>query len=282
MDIALEARDLVKIYKSPWRRQHIVALDQLNLEVRTGEIFGLLGPNGSGKTTAMKAFLGLTELTRGTLRVLGRRPADVRVKSRIGFLPEESYFYKFLTARESLTTFGRLAGLNAAKVRERMDTVLEKVDLCHAKDRWVRNFSKGMLRRLGFAFILLKDPELIFLDEPTVGLDPVGTMQVREMMLDLKSKGKTIILSSHLLGEIENVCDRIAILYKGKILRQDTLNNVLEVPDRLQVIVKHSGEPDMDALKASIERDSAFQVEFVGRPRKSLERAFFETIQPSA
>ncbi|MBI1871346.1 MAG: ABC transporter ATP-binding protein [Chlamydiae bacterium] len=276
MESILEACDLVKIYKNVWKRQKVVALDHLNLQVSRGEIFGLLGPNGSGKTTAMKAFLGLLRLNQGQVKVFNQKPNKIAIKSRIGFLPEESYLYKFLTAQESLEFYGKLAGLRSGHIRKEIPLVLQKVDLTHAKDRWVRSFSKGMLRRLGLAFILLKDPDLIFLDEPTVGLDPIGTLQVREMILDLKKRGKTIIMSSHLLGEIENVCDRVAILYQGKVLREDTLDALLEIPEKTQIVV--DGTLDQEYLKKIFE-ELGITVDTVGRPRKTLERAFVETLR---
>jgi ABC-2 type transport system ATP-binding protein len=280
MDIVLEAKDLLKIYRLPWRRQKIIALDHLNLKLKKGEIYGLLGPNGSGKTTAMKAFLGLLRLNSGEVRLFGERPSKIKIKSKIGFLPEESHFYKFLTAQESLFFFGQLAGLKKEVIRKKTDTILHQLDLFKVKDRWVRNFSKGMLRRLGFALILLKDPELIFLDEPTIGLDPIGTRQVREMMLDLKDRGKTILLSSHLLGEIEHVCDRIAILYQGRVLKEDRVENILQVTNKIQIILQKKDEVQIQQLKTNLEQ-LGMTVESIGHPRKTLENTFLETIYPN-
>jgi len=277
MESILKATDLVKIFKSPWSRQKVTALDHFSLEVPKGEIFGLLGPNGSGKTTAMKSFLGLVRLNHGGVKLFGESPQKMSVKKRIGFLPEESYHYKFLTAQESLNFFGSLAGLSSKDIRERSPHVLKEVDLVHAKNRRVSKFSKGMLRRLGFAFILLKDPDLIFLDEPTVGLDPLGTLHVREIMLNLKSRGKTIVLSSHLLGEIENVCDRVAILYNGKLMRQDTLGNILAVQEKVQIILDQAPDSSHHRIKEILEKQG-FKVDSVSHPKKTLESAFVETL----
>jgi ABC-2 type transport system ATP-binding protein len=277
METILKANDLVKIYKSPWSRHKVTALDHFSLEVPKGEIFGLLGPNGSGKTTAMKSFLGLVRLNRGDIKLFNEPPQKMSVKRRIGFLPEESYHYKFLTAQESLDFFGSLAGLSSKAVRERSPAVLKEVDLTHAKDRRVSKFSKGMLRRLGFAFILLKDPDLIFLDEPTVGLDPLGTLHVREIMLNLKARGKTIVLSSHLLGEIENVCDRVAILYNGKLMKQDTLSNILAVQDKVQVILNQTQNSTPEKIREILEKQG-FKIDSISHPKKTLESAFVETL----
>lgn len=278
--MVLEVKNISKVYKTPWRRQKIVALDDLSLSVHQGEIYGLLGPNGSGKTTAMKIFLGLLRPTSGRVNLLSNRYKSLVLKSKIGFLPEESYFYKFLTGEESLVFFGRLAGLNKEEIRSKVPSILKKVDLFEAKNRWVRHYSKGMLRRLGFAFILLKDPDLIFLDEPTVGLDPIGTLQVREMMLELKKRGKTIVLSSHLLSEIENVCDRIAILYHGRLLKEDRLEKILEIPDKIQITLNQNPGLDLEKVQELI-RKSGIALETIGRPKKTLEKAFIETLRPS-
>ncbi len=279
METVLKAENLLKVYPHSIKRQKIVALNHLNLQIHRGEIFGLLGPNGSGKTTAMKAFLGLIRLDEGKVTVLGKDPSSMEVKTKIGFLPEESYLYKFLTARESLYFYGQLAGLNRHTVKEKVDAVLERVGLAEAKDRWVRGFSKGMLRRLGFAFILLKDPDLIFFDEPTVGLDPLGTLQVREMMQELKKRGKTIIMSSHLLGEIENVCDRIAILYQGKLLKEDTLEHILEIPEKAQIILRQKEGLNLNKIEELLKSTGA-TIDSMGHPRKTLEKAFLEIIHP--
>lgn len=279
METILKAENLLKIYPHPIRRQKIVALNHLNLEVHRGEIFGLLGPNGSGKTTAMKAFLGLIRLNEGRVKVFGQAPSQMAVKAKIGFLPEESYLYKFLTAQESLYFFGRLAGLNPKLIHEKVGPVLQKVGLTEAKDRWVRGFSKGMLRRLGLAFILLKDPDLIFLDEPTVGLDPLGAVHVREMMQELKKRGKTIIMSSHLLGEIENVCDRIAILHQGQVLREDKLEKILEIPDKIQITLQKADSLNLNEVEKLL-KNSGATVESIGHPKKTLEKAFLEILNP--
>ncbi|MBI1883636.1 MAG: ABC transporter ATP-binding protein [Chlamydiae bacterium] len=280
MDFILEAQDLLKIYRSSWTRQKTTALDHLSLKVERGQIFGLLGPNGSGKTTALKAFLGMIRLNHGEVKLMGESPHQMSVKSKIGFLPEESYLYKFLSAQESLEFFGRLAKLDSKTLPHKIDTVLEKVGLLESRKRLVKHFSKGMLRRLGLAFILLKDPELIFLDEPTVGLDPIGAFKIRQMMIDLKTQGKTIVMCSHLLGEIENVCDKVAILYQGKVLKEDTLEKILSIPEKIQIILQNQSQ-NMGSLQKLL-KDSHIEIESIGNPRKSLEKAFMEIIHLSS
>jgi ABC-2 type transport system ATP-binding protein len=280
MDIVLEGKNLVKHYQMGWRRQKIIALDHLNFQIKKGEIYGLLGPNGSGKTTAIKAFLGMLRLDDGEIKVFGEKPNVIAVKSRIGYLPEESHFYKFLTVEESLMFFGQLAGLEKHTVKQKIDGILDQIGLLKVKHRGIQHFSKGMLRRLGFGFILLKDPEIIFLDEPTIGLDPIGMQQMKEMMLGLQQRGKTIVLSSHLLGEIENVCDRVAILYKGKMLKEDRLENLLSISNKIQLIFKGTNTIDVDEIKKILEA-SGVGIETVGHPRKTLEEAFLEIIPPN-
>ncbi|NQT93022.1 MAG: ABC transporter ATP-binding protein, partial [Lentisphaerae bacterium] len=213
----VEIRELTKVFRDFWRRPKVRAVDGLNLDIMPGEIFGLLGPNGSGKTTTLKILLGLLFPTSGSLLVFNHSPRDVQTKSRIGYLPEESYLYKYLTPRETLDFYGKLFNIGRRERKRRIDELLEMVDLADAAHRVVGEFSKGMARRVGLAQALINDPELVILDEPTSGLDPIGCRQVKDLMLALAQRGKTIILSSHLLADVEDVCDRIAILYKGKV-----------------------------------------------------------------
>jgi ABC-2 type transport system ATP-binding protein len=247
------------------------------MEVRKGEIFGLLGPNGSGKSTTIKIMLGLLHATSGTIRVFDRSPEDVDTKKRIGYLPEESYLYRYLTPRETLDFYGRLFDLDRAARRERAQQLLAMTGLSHAADRAVGEFSKGMARRVGLAQALLNDPELIILDEPTSGLDPMGCRQVKDLMLTLARRGKTIILSSHLLADVEDVCDRIAILFNGRIRAQGRVNQLLEERDSLTLTV-HSLPPD--ALKNVLEavREKIGREPEVEHPRMDLEQFFLGVV----
>jgi ABC-2 type transport system ATP-binding protein len=212
-DVIIETRGLSKIYRDFWGRQKVRALKGLDLTVRRGEIFGLLGPNGSGKTTTIKLLLGLLFPTTGQALMFGKPATDVSKNERIGYLPEESYLYKFLNAEETLDFYGRLFNLPKAVRRERTQKLLELVRVTTAKKRRLREYSKGMTRRIGLAQALINDPELIILDEPTTGLDPIGCREMKDLILDLKRQGKTVLMCSHLLADVQDVCDRIAVLH---------------------------------------------------------------------
>jgi ABC-2 type transport system ATP-binding protein len=216
-DVIIETRNLTKVYRDFWGRQKVRALKALDLEIRRGEIFGLLGPNGSGKTTTIKLILGLLFPTSGQALVFGKDATDVHKNERIGYLPEESYLYKFLNAEETLDFYGRLFNMSRAVRRQRVADLIEMVGLEWAKRRQLKEYSKGMTRRIGLAQALINDPELIVLDEPTTGLDPIGTHEMKEMIVDLRKKGKTVLMCSHLLADVQDVCDRIAILYQGEL-----------------------------------------------------------------
>ena len=211
---------LTKTFKDFWRRPNVWAVRDLNLDIHPGEIFGLLGPNGSGKSTTIKVLLGLLYPTRGRVTIFGLPPTDVSIKGRIGYLPEESYLYAFLNARETLDFYGRLFRLPRAERRRRAEKLLEMVGLSREAGRRMGEYSKGMARRIGLATALINDPDLLILDEPTTGLDPIGTREIKNLILDLKRRGKTVLLSSHLLADVEDVCDRIAILYGGRLRRR--------------------------------------------------------------
>ena len=225
----VEASGLTKVFRDFWRRPRVRAVDSIAFEIRRGEIFGLLGPNGSGKSTTIKMILGLLHKTSGRLSVFGRAPDDVAVKKHIGFLPEESYLYRFLDARETLDYYGKLFGLEASVRKRRTDELLQMVGLERVAHRPIGEYSKGMMRRIGIAQALVNDPEFLILDEPTSGLDPLGTRQVKDLLLDLKARGKTILLSSHLLADVEDVCDRMVILYGGKVRAEGTSKNFCKI-----------------------------------------------------
>jgi len=273
----IEARGLTKIYADFWGRPRVLALDGLELEVRRGEIFGLLGPNGSGKTTSIKLFLGLLWPTRGQALVLGRPPTDIEAKRRIGYLPEESYFYRFLTGRETLEFYGRIFGLPAAERRRKATELLELVGLAAAADRRMSEYSKGMLRRAGLAQALVNDPELVILDEPTSGLDPVGTRQVKDLVLSLKAQGRSVLVSSHLLADMEDVCDRVAILHNGKLKSLGPLDQLLARTDTVNVQVRGLSDDGRRAVEDEVRRRGG-QVLHSSHPRRTLEEFFLETI----
>ncbi|MDX2114219.1 MAG: ABC transporter ATP-binding protein, partial [Planctomycetota bacterium] len=272
------AQNLTKIFKDFWLRDRARAVDGIDFEVRRGEIFGLLGPNGSGKSTTIKMILGLLKKSRGRLSVFGKPANDVAVKRRIGYLPEESYLYPFLNARETLDYYAKLFGLEQ-KVRERrIDELLEMVGLAGVQHRQVREYSKGMQRRIGLAQALINDPELLILDEPTTGLDPVGTRQVKDLIIHLGRRGKTIILSSHLLTDVEDCVDRMVILYGGKIRAQGTCADLLESRERSVIETDTLDEATIAEIRSVLERRSV-RMAGVSRPRQRLEDLFVSIVE---
>lgn len=238
-DIAIKTENLTKAYRSFWGRKKILALDKLNIDIKKGEIFGLLGPNGSGKTTTLKLLLGLIFPTEGRAFVLGKTTNDVDVKNRIGFLPEESCFYRFLNADEILDFYGQLFRISRKERKIRIDRLIEQVGLGFARKRPLRQYSKGMLRRIGIAQALINDPDLIILDEPTSGLDPIGTRETKDLILALKERGKTVLLCSHLLSDVQDICDRVAILDKGKLQISGTIDELLSSKDVVEILIRN-------------------------------------------
>ena len=238
-DIVLSVSNLHKVFKDFWGRPRAKAVNGIDFEIKRGEVFGLLGPNGSGKSTTIKMMLGLLHPTKGRIRILDKEPRDVKTKSRIGYLPEESYLYPYLTAEETLDFYGRLFDLNGAERKQRIEQLLDMVGLQHTGSRTIKEFSKGMARRIGLAQALINNPEIVILDEPTSGLDPIGTRQVKDLIESLAQRGKTVLLSSHLLADVEDVCDRIIILYGGHVQAQGSIKELLKVEDRYQIPFTH-------------------------------------------
>src|SRR5438874_4172575 len=235
-DAAIHTEHLTKTYKDFWGRDKVRALDDLSLTIRRGEVFGLLGPNGSGKSTTIKLLLGLIFPTRGTASVLGSPAGDTTINERIGFLPEESYLYRFLNGEETLRFYGRLFKMDRRTLNKRVPELLDIVGLdAKARKRKLREYSKGMARRIRLAQALINNPELILLDEPTTGLDPIGTREMKDLILSLKAQGKTVLLCSHLLADVQDVCDRITILFKGKMQTLGEVRDLLQVKDITQI-----------------------------------------------
>lgn len=279
-EVVVETRNLTKIYRDFWGRQKVRALKALDLTIYKGEIFGLLGPNGSGKTTTMKLLLGLLFPTEGQAIVLGKDATDVSKNERIGYLPEETYLYRFLTGEETLDFFGRLFNMPAAVRRQRTAELLELVGLTSAGRRQVREYSKGMARRLGLAQALINDPDLILLDEPTTGLDPIGTRAMKDLILRLKDQGKTIIMCSHLLADVQDVCDRIGILYQGELKELGRVDALLKVRDVTEIRFSGGDGALVDEIKQVIERRNG-TVHFIGNPTTTLEELFLQIIRES-
>ncbi|NQT01354.1 MAG: ABC transporter ATP-binding protein [Planctomycetes bacterium] len=276
MEYAVETFSLTKIFSDWWGRAKVFAVDDLNLQVHCNEVFGLLGPNGSGKTTTLKMLLGLLHPTKGRALILGGDGADSKINSRIGFLPEESYLYRYLNARETLDFYGRLFGLPAKVRKMRIEALLDMVGLMAVANRPVGTFSKGMARRIGLAQALINDPDLLILDEPTTGLDPIGTRQIKDLILKLAERGKTILLCSHLLADVEDVCDRIAILYGGKIQTQGRVRDLLQQTDKRQITADAISDTTIEKIKQLIQEENAECV--VTSPMDKLETFFIKTV----
>jgi ABC-2 type transport system ATP-binding protein len=254
-------------------------VDNVDFEVRRGEVFGLLGPNGSGKSTTVKLLLGLLYPTKGHIEVFGHSPRHVATKSRIGYLPEESYLYRYLNSRETLDFFGNLFELPKGDRRNRSEQLLEMVGLSQAHLRAVGEFSKGMQRRIGLAQALINDPDLVILDEPTSGLDPIGCREVKDLILALARRGKTVILSSHLLSDVEDVCNRVVIYYGGKIHAMGTLKELLATPDAIRITTPALSRQTMEHVLETIRKDVAQDKVQVDTPTQNLESYFLEVVQ---
>jgi ABC-2 type transport system ATP-binding protein len=283
-DVLVETRKLTKVYRDFWGRQKKIALQALNLQIYRGEIFGLLGPNGSGKTTTIKLLLGLLFPTEGEAYVLGKPAADVSKNERIGYLPEESYLYRFLNAEETLDFYGRLfKSTSDAHVRQRKSQeLIEMVGLKADRKRTLREYSKGMRQRIGLAQALINDPELVILDEPTSGLDPLGTKWMKDLILELKRMGKTVIMCSHRLDDVQKTCDRIAILNEGVLQELGAVQTLLEDSNRMQL--QASGLPLSDDLRRDLEavvRKHGGSVENFGHPTTTMEDLFVRIVEES-
>ncbi len=276
----VETKDLTKVYTDFWGRPRVPALRHLNLTIKKGEVFGLLGPNGSGKTTTIKLLLGLLFPTSGEAWVLGRPAGNVATYRRIGFLPEESYFYRFLNAEETLHFYGQLFELRGKALRKKTDELIELVGLKEARKRRLKEYSKGMARRIGLAQALINDPEFIFLDEPTSGLDPIGSREMKDLIIELRRRGKTVLLSSHLLADVEDICDRIAILHKGKLTKIGEVKELLTIKDITQIEIKNLSKNGLDAIKAVMDKDKG-AIDRIEHPAETLESLFLKTIEES-
>lgn len=279
-EVVIETRNLSKVYRDFWGRQKVRALKALDLEVNRGEIFGLLGPNGSGKTTTIKLILGLLFPTAGEALVFGKDATDVAKNERIGFLPEESYLYKFLNAEETLDFYGRLFDMPARTRKKRIDELIEMVGITRHRKRQLKEYSKGMTRRIGLAQALINDPELIILDEPTTGLDPIGTREMKDLILRLRDEGKTVLLCSHLLADVQDVCDRIAVLYQGELKELGRVDGLLQVQDVTQIRAKGLSAEAQREIQQVIERHGG-TTQSIDNPRTTLEELFLKIVQES-
>jgi ABC-2 type transport system ATP-binding protein len=281
-EVLVETRKLTKVYRDFWGRRKKTALNGLNLQINRGEIFGLLGPNGSGKTTTIKLLLGLLFPTDGEAFLFGAPAAEVKKNERIGYLPEESYLYRFLNAEETLDFYGRLFDMKADLRRSRAQELIEKVGLARDKKRVLKEYSKGMRQRIGLAQALINDPELVILDEPTSGLDPLGAKWMKDLIRELKKQGKTVIMCSHRLDDVQDVCDRIAILYEGELQELGHVSQLLQDANRVEV--KATGLQMTDDLRRDLEQVFAKhggRIETYGHPTTTLEDLFLHIVEES-
>ena len=273
---AVETFGLTKVFSDFWGRPQVCAVNELDLQVKYNEVFGLLGPNGSGKTTTIKMLLGLLNPSKGRSLMLGGDSTSPKINSRIGFLPEESYLYKYLTARETLDFYARLFSLSSRVRKERIETLLDMVGLKAVANRPVGTFSKGMARRIGLAQALINDPDLLILDEPTTGLDPIGTRQIKDLIIELAKRGKTVLLCSHLLADVEDVCDRISILYGGRIQAQGHVDQLLQQAQKTQITTSAISAQVSEKIEQILKQEHC-DFEIV-KPMEKLETFFIRTV----
>jgi ABC-2 type transport system ATP-binding protein len=276
---AVRIDHLSKVYKDFWGRDKVRALDDLTVTIEKGEVFGLLGPNGSGKSTTIKLLLGLIFPTAGSASILGYPAGSTAINEKIGFLPEESYLYRFLNGEETLKFYGRLFKIPGRELKRRVPELLDIVGLdAKARKRKLREYSKGMARRIGLAQALINNPDLILLDEPTTGLDPIGTREMKDLILSLKQRGKTVLLCSHLLYDVQDVCDRITILFKGKMQTLGDVRDLLQVKDITQFQVKGLSEAQIGEMRQFLSRMGVDNAT-VTHPTTSLEDLFMRVVQ---
>jgi len=272
---AISIQNLTKIFPVPFKRERVVAVRDLSLMVEPGQVYGLLGPNGSGKSTTMKIVLGLVTPTSGTTQIFGRDSALVESREAVGFLPENPYFYKFLTGLETVRFFGKLCGLTGRRLEERARELLARVGLEDAADRRIGGYSKGMLQRIGLAQALVQEPRLLVLDEPTAGVDPAGSREIRDLILDFKARGMTVLLCSHLLSQVQEICDRVGILHQGRLVREGRLEELISIENQTELILENASPELLADLRARVASGGATVIE-ERQPQQNLERYFLE------
>ncbi|MEO0413355.1 MAG: ABC transporter ATP-binding protein [Verrucomicrobiota bacterium] len=280
MENAIEVENLTKVFQTGGlRSEYVVAVDNLSLSVKAGDVYGLIGPNGSGKSTTMKVVLGLMAPTEGEAKVFGLNSGDIRAKQEIGFLPENPYFYKHLTGAETLKFYGKLCGLKGKALKERVKELLTMVGLENAGNRRLSGYSKGMLQRIGLAQAIVQRPKLVVLDEPTAGVDPVGSRQLRDLIMKLKEEGITVFLCSHLLEQVQEVCDEVGIIFEGRMRKEGPLNDLISVEGRHSLTLDNPSSTLISKIENLIEEESECQLLESGKPRTTLERPFINIAQ---
>ena len=273
---AVLVKNLTKRFPIPMRRETVLAVDNISFEVPSGSVYGLIGPNGSGKSTTMKVLLGLISATAGETAIFGRDSSHVDSRRSVGFLPENPYFYKYLTGAETLKFYGKLCGLSRAQIKERTAELLALVDLENAADRRLGGYSKGMLQRIGLAQALVQDPHLVVLDEPTAGVDPAGSRKIRDLIFELKERGISVILSSHLLEQVQEVCDQIGIIFNGKMVREGQLEDLISIDDQTELVLENASPELVAKIKSLVEAEQGAELLRSGQPRTTLERLFLK------
>ena len=279
---AVEVKNLVKDFKGALGVKNVRAVNDVSLQIAPGEVYGLIGPNGSGKSTTMKAVLGLVAPTSGSTSIFGRNSLKVDSRNEVGFLPENPYFYKHLTAAETVRFYGKLCGMRGRKLKERIGELLELVGLQDARDRRLRGFSKGMLQRIGLAQAMVQDPRLLVLDEPTAGVDPTGSRQIRDLILELKNRGITVFLCSHLLEQVQQVCDRVGIIHQGVLVNEGRLDELISVENRTEIILENASENLLDQIRSLVDVTHQAEVVSEGNARTTLEDLFLRETMSDA
>ncbi|MGJ8726567.1 MAG: ABC transporter ATP-binding protein [Roseibacillus sp.] len=275
-DLAVDIKDLVKEFPAAIKRTKHRAVDNVSLTIGRGQVYGLIGPNGSGKSTTMKALLGLLAPTSGTCEIFGKNSLKTDSRKDVGYLPENPYFYKHLTGKETLKFYGKLCGMKGKTLNARIEELLELASLTEAGDRRLAGYSKGMLQRIGLAQALIQSPRLLILDEPTAGVDPLGSRQIRDLILDLKSNGITVFLCSHLLEQVQEICDTIGIIHQGKMLRQGPLDELVALEDQTEVMLQNASPELIAQIKNLVASDPNGELLSASHPRTSLEKLFLE------
>ncbi|RYD25313.1 MAG: ABC transporter ATP-binding protein [Verrucomicrobiaceae bacterium] len=273
---AVEIRDLVKDFKTSFRRQMLCAVDGVSIRIMPGEVYGLIGPNGSGKSTTMKALLGLVAPTSGSCSIFGKDSLKTDSRHDVGFLPENPYFYKHLSGAETLRFYGKLCGLAGKELEDRIGHLLALVDLEGARDRRIGGYSKGMLQRIGLAQAMVQRPRLLILDEPTAGVDPLGSRQIRDLIFKLREQGITVFLCSHLLEQVQEVCDHVGMIFRGKIVRAGRLEDLIAIEEQTEIILRDAPPDLIREIEALVERSGTATLVRTGKPRTTLERLFLQ------
>ncbi len=270
---AVLVENLTKVFPIPFKRRRLVAVRNLSLRVEPGQVYGLLGPNGSGKSTTLKVVLGLVTPTEGRTSIFGMDSSRVESREQVGFLPENPYFYKYLTGFETLRFFGKLCGLRGRTLDDRAKELISLVGLDNASDRRLGGYSKGMLQRIGLAQALIQRPRLVVLDEPTAGVDPAGSREIRDLILRLKADGITVLLCSHLLAQVQEICDRVGIMAQGRLVREGPLEELVSIENRTELVLENASPKTLERLASLAQAEGATVIE-TRRSQTTLERLF--------